>query len=429
MIARYTRKKMAQIWEPAQRFQKMLDVEVAVAKVQAKYKIIPRKAALDIARKGRFNVEKIEEIEKTTRHDVIAFVQCVAESVGESGAYVHFGLTSSDVLDTALSLQVRDAAAEIETGLEGVQKALEKLSKKHALTLCAGRTHGMHAEITSFGVKMAGFLAEFLRQKERLTRAFDQAVVGKLSGAVGTYTTLPEKVEAEVCKLLKIESEAIATQVIPRDRLAEVFCAFAQLAGFIERLAIELRHLQRTEVSEVIENFSPGQKGSSAMPHKKNPISGENLTGLSRLLRSYSLPALENMALWHERDISHSSVERVLLPDAFIVADYSLHRLADLLNHLHVDKDRMQANLNLSQGQLFSSQILLCLVRGGLTRDEAYSLVQELSHRLRPGESLKDKVLKDARTKKHLKRADIEALSKGTHYRDRFEKIIRRVVR
>lgn len=429
MIARYTRKVMAQIWAPENRFQKMLEVEVAVAKVEARHKIIPEKAAREIARKARFKVARIDEIEKTTRHDVIAFVQAVAENVGEYGAYVHYGLTSSDVLDTALALQMREAAVEMSKSFDAVEKALSKISKKHALTLCAGRTHGMHAEITSFGVKMAAFLAEFRRQRERFDRAVEQISIGKLSGAVGTYTTLPEKVEIQVCELLKLTPETLATQVTPRDRVAELFCAFALLAGFVERLAIELRHLQRTEVSEAIENFVQGQKGSSAMPHKKNPISAENLTGLSRLLRSYAVPALENMALWHERDISHSSVERVLLPDAFIVADYALHRLAELINGLHVDKERMLKNVELSHGQLFSSQILLLLVKKGLTRDQAYAIVQDVSHNLKANESLKDKILKEPTAKKILRRSDIEPIFKGAHYRERFVKLVNRVVK
>ncbi len=429
MISRYSRPPMAKIWAAENRFQKMLEVEIAVARVEAKHKMIPLKAARAIAKNGKFKVSRIDEIEKVTRHDVIAFVQCVAENVGEAGAYVHFGLTSSDVLDTALALQVREAGVELQKGFDLVDKNLKKLATKHVLTLCPGRTHGMHAEVTSFGVKMAGFVAELHRQRERFDRALEQVAVGKLSGAVGTYTTLPAKIEEEVCAILKLGVEPVATQVIPRDRMAEVFCALAQLGGFIERLALELRHLQRTEVSEAIENFSAGQKGSSAMPHKKNPISAENLTGLARLLRSYALPALENMALWHERDISHSSVERVILPDSFIVADFALQRLAGLLSELFVDKERMLENIKQSRGQLFSSQLLLLLVSKGLTRDEAYAVVQSLSHGLKANENLKDKFIKDARVKKLVKKSDVEAIFKSSHYRDRFQKIVNRVTK
>jgi adenylosuccinate lyase len=430
MIARYTRKKMAQIWATENRYQKMLDVEVAVARVEAKHKIIPQKAAREIAAKGKFKTARIEEIEQTTKHDVIAFVQSVAESVGpDSGAYIHYGLTSSDVLDTALGLQLKDAAEEMYLRFDELEKTLIRVATKHASTLCAGRTHGMHAELTSFGVKLSGYLAELKRQRERFTTAMKQATVGKLSGAVGTYSSLPANIEIEVCKALGLTPETIATQVVPRDRMAEVFCSLGMLGGFIERLAIEFRHLQRSEVSEVIECFNPGQKGSSAMPHKKNPISAENLTGLARLLRSYVVPALENMALWHERDISHSSVERVILPDAFILADYALDRLNTLVAKAFIDKDRMRANIDLSQGQLFSSQILLLLVRKGLTRDEAYKIVQEVSHNLKSGEQLQDKIMRHPDVKKRLRKNELEAIFKESHYRDRFKNLVAKVIK
>ena len=432
MIARYSRKNMARIWSPENKFRHMLEVEKAVARAEAKHGIIPRKAARDIESKGRFRIERIDEIESITKHDVIAFVQCVAENVGEpSGAYVHFGLTSSDVLDTALSLTLRDAGDELLKTVDRLAATIARLSKKHVTTLMAGRTHGMHAEATSFGIKLAGFLAELHRHRERLERALKQAAIGKLSGAVGTYTTLPPEIETEVCRALRLTSETIATQVVPRDRIAELIAALALLAGFWERLAVELRHLQRTEVGEAIENFTPGQKGSSAMPHKKNPISAENISGLARLIRGYLIASLENMALWHERDISHPSVERVILPDAFIVCDYALARLDELLNGLYIDKERMRANMELSQGQLFSSQILLFMVKKGLTRDEAYRIVQETSHTLKRGQNfvnaLAERMKKDAKLNRRITASDLRAVVKEANFKKRFQTLTDRV--
>ncbi|MCB0386985.1 MAG: adenylosuccinate lyase, partial [Bdellovibrionales bacterium] len=300
MIARYSRPEMEKIWHLENRFQQMLEVEQAVAETQAELGFIPPEAARDIRQKGKFSIERIDEIEKTTRHDVIAFVSAVAENVGENGRYVHYGMTSSDVLDTALSLQVRQAGQVLTASLDRLLTGLRRQMRAHGDSLCPGRTHGMHAEPTSFGMKMAGFVAEFMRHRCRLEQALGQMAVGKLSGAVGTYSTQPDAVEKGVCDRLGLQPETIATQVIPRDRHAELFFAIAMLGSGLERLAIELRHLQRTEVGEVIEGFTPGQKGSSAMPHKKNPISAENITGAARLLRSYLQAGLENVALWHE---------------------------------------------------------------------------------------------------------------------------------
>ncbi|MGE0529288.1 MAG: adenylosuccinate lyase, partial [Bdellovibrionales bacterium] len=327
MIPRYTRPEMGNLWTQEARFQCLLEVELAVAQVQSQLKMIPAEAYEEIRAKARFDVARIEEIEKTTKHDVIAFVSAVAEQVGPSGRYIHYGMTSSDVLDTALSVQIQKASPLLLSRFDRVERALETLVRKHAFTLTAGRTHGMHAEATTFGFKMAGHLSEFRRTRERVMRALAQMKIVKLSGAVGTYSTQPPEVERRVGELLGLEPERVATQVIPRDRHAELLWALAMTGAAIERLAIELRHLQRTEVGEVIENFTPGQKGSSAMPHKKNPISAENLTGLARLLRANAGAALENVVLWHERDISHSSVERVIFPDSFILADYALDRL------------------------------------------------------------------------------------------------------
>jgi adenylosuccinate lyase len=400
-------------WAPEARFEAMLKVELAVADVQAELGIIPAAAAKDLRAKARIDVKEIDRLEATTRHDVIAFVSQVAAVVGENGRFLHYGMTSSDVLDTALSLQVRAAAEVLEASLERLQTALVKLMRAHVSTLCAGRTHGMHAEPTTFGAKLAGHLAELKRHRARFKRAIVQMSVGKLSGAVGTFSAQPIEVEAKVCAKLGLRPEPVSTQVIPRDRHAELLWAMAMIGGGLERLAVELRHLQRTEVGEVFEGFGKGQKGSSAMPHKRNPISAENLTGAARMLRAYLQPALENMALWHERDISHSSVERVVLPDAFILADYAVDRMARLLEGLEVQVDRMRTNMSLSQGQLFSSQLLLALVQKGLSREAAYAVVQELSHGLKSGEKLESAALADSRVTAQLSTEEVRQVFSG----------------
>lgn len=416
MIARYTRKEMAKIWEPEARFRYMLDVEKAVARVQAAQGIIPRKASIDIQKKSKFQIARINEIEKETKHDVIAFVSCVAENVGPSGKFIHYGLTSSDVLDTALSLQIRDAGNLLAETLETLISTLHKSAVKYKNTLCAGRTHGMHAEPTTFGYKLLGHAFEFKRNQKRLEAALEQIEIVKLSGAVGTYSAQSVLVEKKVGELLKLEQESVATQVIPRDRHAQVILAVAQIGSALERLSVELRHLQRTEVGEVVEGFTPGQKGSSAMPHKKNPISGENITGLARVLRSYVSVALENVALWHERDISHSSAERIMFPDVFIAADYMLSRMNDLIKGLYVNSQRMKENIDLSAGNLFSSHVLLALVDKGLSREEAYELVQKSSHGLKKNETLISALKKNKEVMSHLKTAELSTIFSGKRH-------------
>jgi adenylosuccinate lyase len=429
MIHRYTRPEMGQIWEPKARFQKMLDVEIAVAEAQGSLKMIPAKAVQAIRTKSRFEIDKIAEIEKQTKHDVIAFVTNVASHVGEYGRYVHFGMTSSDVLDTASSLQIGEAGDLILKGVQTLKKVMQKLILKNEKTMCAGRTHGMFAEPTTFGFKMAGFYSELLRNEVRVKRAIHQARVAKLSGAVGTYSAQSMAVEAYVAKKLKLKVEPLATQVVPRDRHAEVLWSLAVLGAGIERLSIELRHLQRSEVGEVVEGFTPGQKGSSAMPHKKNPISAENLTGLSRMLRGYADMSMENIALWHERDISHSSVERVIFPDAFILADYAIHRMASLLEGLFVNQERMIENIEKSQGMLFSSHALLMLVDKGWSREDAYAKVQSLSHHLQKGESLKHKILTDKELVGVVKKQEVEDLFSGKKHQKNISKVIQRVLK
>jgi adenylosuccinate lyase len=428
VIERYTRPEMGQIWDLENRFAKMLEVEIAVASSQAELKIIPRAAARQISAKGKFTLKRIAEIESQTKHDVIAFVSSVAENVGEWGRFVHFGMTSSDVLDTAFSLQVRDAGQLLLKSMSFLEKNLKTLARKQSDTLCAGRTHGMFAEPTTFGLKMAGYLAELKRNRERLERALLQMMVCKMSGAVGTYSGQPPEVEAQVAKRLKLVTETVATQVVPRDRHAELISSLALLGAGLERMAIELRHLQRSEVGEVTEGFSRGQKGSSAMPHKKNPISAENITGLSRLLRSYALASLENVALWHERDISHSSVERVVFPDAFILADYAVHRMALLIGGLSVHKKNMLENIERAQGQLFSSQVLLSLVEKGIDRETAYSHIQRLCHSMDKGEHLQSRILKDKELKKILSSQEVRQIFRGEKNKKNIRTILKRVL-
>lgn len=428
MIDRYTRPEMGFVWDQETKFGKMMEVEIAVAEVQASMGIIPRSAAKDIRKKSRFSVKRILEIERETKHDVIAFVSNVAENVGPAGRYVHYGMTSSDVLDTAFSLQVREAGELLTVGLDRLEKALVDKVRKHDETLCAGRTHGMFAEPTTFGLKMAGFLAELRRNRARVDEALEQMMICKLSGAVGTYSAQPPEVEAKVARKLGLVPETIATQVVPRDRHAQMIGALAMVGAGLERLSVELRHLQRSEVGEVTEGFSKGQKGSSAMPHKKNPISAENITGLSRLLRGYAFAALEDVALWHERDISHSSVERVVFPDAFIACDYAVHRMAALIEGLDVNEKRMMENIESSQGQLFSSHILLALVDKGLRREEAYAHVQRLCHSLGRGDQLRRKLLEDKESRKYLSPREIDEIFSGKKHKKAVKSLARRML-
>ena len=416
MISRYTREKMGQLWSQESRFQCMMEVEVAVAQVQADKGLIPADAAKAIASKAKFSIPRILEIEKETKHDVIAFVSNMAENVGEEGRYIHYGLTSSDVLDTALSVQTKKAGLELLNSMDALLNSLAGKMQDTSDIICSGRTHGMHAEPTTFGYKLSGFYAEFKRHRVRLQKALAQMAICKLSGAVGTYSFLSPEIESGVANKLGLTQETLATQVIPRDRHAELMSTFAMIGGGLERLSVELRHLQRNEVGEAYEGFTKGQKGSSAMPHKKNPISSENLTGCARLLRANALAAFENMALWHERDISHSSVERVIFPDSFILCDYALDRMTTVIANLQVDEDRMKANMDLSQGQLFSSHLLLHLVDKGLSREDAYKKIQSVSHGLKQGEHLRDQLMAHAETKKYFDKATIDEIFSGKRH-------------
>ena len=380
MIDRYTRKEMGRIWTLENRYQAWLDVEVAVCRAWSDMGRIPAQAVDNIRAKAAIDVDRILAIEEVTRHDVIAFLTSLEEKVGaEDARYIHLGCTSSDIVDTANALLLVQAGRLILKDIRGLLASIETLAKRHKGVLCMGRTHGIHAEPTSFGLKMAGFYAEFERHLARVEAGVESIRVGKISGAVGTYAFLSPELEQRALDYLELGVDPHSTQIIQRDRYAHFFTSLAILAGGVERLCVELRHLQRTEVLEVEEGFAKGQKGSSAMPHKKNPISAENMSGLSRLLRSNALASLENQALWHERDISHSSVERVIMPDSTILADYVLTRLTRLLDGLVVKPERMRENMERSYGLYFSQRVLTSLIATGLPRQKAYEAVQRLA--------------------------------------------------
>lgn len=376
MIDRYTRPEMAALWTQENRYRAWLRVELAVCRAWNERGVIPDADLAEIEAKADIDAARIETIEATTRHDVIAFLTSLEEKIGPASRFIHLGCTSSDIVDTANALLMTEAGRRILDDFDRVLDALKDLALRHRGLICIGRTHGVHAEPTTFALKLAGFHAEFQRHRARFADAVEDARVGKISGAVGTYAFLAPEVEARACELLGLRPDVISTQIVQRDRYAHYFTALAVAAGGIERLCTELRHLQRTEVREVEEGFAEGQKGSSAMPHKRNPISAENMCGLARLIRSNSLAAMENQALWHERDISHSSVERVILPDSTILADYVLHRLARLIAGLRVLPENMERNLRASHGLFFSQRVLTGLVESGMPRQDAYVLVQ-----------------------------------------------------
>lgn len=376
MIERYSREEMAEIWSLNSKFQYYLEVEKAVCKAYNKMGLIPDSALKDILSKASFSVKRIDEIEKEVHHDVIAFLTNVNENVGDSSRYIHMGLTSSDVIDTALALQIKDAGKIILKDIEDIISTIKDKAKEHKKTVCIGRSHGVHAEPMTFGVKLCGWIDLFERNKRNFEKALLEARVGQISGPVGTYSNINPQVEFLTCEYLGLRPAKFSTQVIARDIHAQYIQALSLIACIIEQIAVELRHLQRTEVLETEEAFSKGQKGSSAMPHKKNPISSENLSGLARVVRANSLAAMENIPLWHERDISHSSVERIIFPDSSILVDYMLARLNDTIKNLIVHKDNMLKNTNLFGGIVFSQKVLLKLCSKGLLREDAYKIVQ-----------------------------------------------------
>jgi adenylosuccinate lyase len=381
VIPRYTREEIGAVWTQQRRMNAWLEVELAATDAWAAEGVVPEEAARACRERASFTVEAVEERERTTGHDVAAFVDVVSSSIGDEGRWLHYGLTSSDVLDTALALQLSDAGEIILRGARAYRDALVARAQEFAETLCVGRTHGVHAEPTTFGLKLASFAFEADRNVQRLEGAFEQLRVGKLSGAVGTYASVPPSVEARVMEALGLAREDVSTQVVPRDRHSVLLARIAIAGGGLERFATEIRNLQRTEVREVEEPFGAGQKGSSAMPHKRNPILAERITGLSRVLRGYSQVGLENIALWHERDISHSGAERVVLPDSTIALDYTQNIATRLVEGMTVRTDRMRENIELTHGALFSQRALTALVESGMARDDAYRLVQESAQR------------------------------------------------
>jgi len=381
VIPRYTRPEIGAVWTPQAKMEAWLEVELAATDAWAEEGVVPAEAATAARERAAFTVEAVEEREKVTDHDVAAFVDVVAASVGEGGRWIHYGLTSSDVLDTALALQLRRAGEIVVAGARAYRDALVERALEHRETLCVGRTHGVHAEPTTFGLRLAGFAFEADRNLGRLERAFEQLALGKLSGAVGTYASVPPAVEARVMERLGLGREDVATQVIPRDRHAQLLAAIAIAGAGLERFATEVRNLQKTELREVEEPFAAGQKGSSAMPHKRNPIRTERITGLARVLRGYAQTGFENVALWHERDISHSGAERVILPDATILLDYAQDLAAKVAAGMTIRPERMRETLELTHGALFSQRALTALVESGMSRDDAYRIVQENAQR------------------------------------------------
>lgn len=416
MIPRYSRPQMAALWTDEAKFQLWLDVETVCLEALVKEGLAPQNALEDVRAKGAFSVARVLEIESEVKHDVIAFLTNVAEHVGESARFLHLGMTSSDLLDTCFSLQLCRATDLILEALSGLLAAVKKRAFEYEFTPCIGRSHGIHAEPTTFGLKVASWYAELLRQRERLEFCRKDMAVGAISGPVGTFAYLAPTVEAYVCERLGLRADPVSTQVISRDRHAALFSAFAGLGSTLERIVIEIRHLQRTEVREAEEFFSKGQKGSSAMPHKRNPVLSENITGLARLLRAWAGSALENVALWHERDISHSSVERVIAPDITVTLDFMLGRVTGLIEKLVVYPKNMERNLNLTRGLVFSGSVLVELAKAGMSREQAYAVVQK--HALSTwedlneggaGATLKERLSGDAEVRKLLDEKALEA--------------------
>ena len=428
MISRYTRKEMGTLWEPENKFQKWLDVEIAVCEAWAELGEIPQDTLSVIKAKARFDIARIDEIEKTIKHDVISFLTSVAEFVGPESRFIHKGLTSSDVVDTALSLLMREAADLIINDLRELMEVFKTQALKYKDVPCMGRSHGIHAEPMTFGLKFALWYADSKRCIARLERAREVINVGKISGAVGTFSNIPPEIEEMVCNKLALTPESVATQVVQRDRHAEYMTSLALVAGGIEKIAVEIRHLQRTEVLEAEEPFTAGQKGSSAMPHKRNPVGSENLTGLARIVRSNAIAALENIALWHERDISHSSVERIIIPDSTILIDYMLNRLQGIVKDLHVYPERMKANMERSYGLFNSQRVLLTLIDKGMVREDAYLMVQRNAmESWSRGVSFMELLIKDKDIAEYISEAEIRGIFDLDYYLRNIDFIFDRV--
>ena len=428
MIPRYSRPDMARLWSDESRFGTWLAVEIAATEVLAGRGVVPPEALAAIKKGARFEVTRIEEIEREVQHDVIAFVSAVVENIGPEGRWLHYGLTSSDVVDTALAILMRDACDLIRTGLEGLMDAVREKAFRHRHAPMIGRTHGVHAEPMTFGVKMALWHAELQRHLARLDRARTTIAVGKLSGAVGTFSHLPPEVEEEVCGRLGLRPVPVSSQILQRDRHAEVMTTLALVAASLEKFAIEVRALQKTEVRELEEPFGKGQKGSSAMPHKRNPVGCEQVSGLARLVRANALAALENVPLWHERDISHSSVERVIIPDSFLALDHMLHRFTRIVRGMAVNEERMLHNLELGKGLVFSGQLLLELTARGMRREDAYRVVQ--GHAMEAwerGEDFRTRVREDPEIRKTLREEEVDEIFRLERYLDHVDTIFARV--
>ncbi|HEX9020092.1 MAG TPA: adenylosuccinate lyase [Nitrospirota bacterium] len=428
MIRRYSRPEMSGLWEPESRYRAWLEVELLACEANARLGLIPKKALAAIRKKASFTVRRIDEIEKIVKHDVIAFLTAVGETVGPDSRYIHLGLTSSDVLDTSLASLMRTAAGIIIDDIRIVLKTLKRKALQHKHTAMIGRSHGVHAEPVTFGLKMALWYEEMQRGLERMLRARDVISVGKVSGAVGTFANIDPFVETYVCSRLGLRPEPVATQVVQRDRHAEFLSALALIASSIEKFSVELRHLQRTEVLEAEEYFSEGQKGSSAMPHKRNPISAENLSGLARVVRANSIAAMENIALWHERDISHSSVERIIIPDSTILIDYMLARFNGLVDKLFVYPENMRRNMAISRGLFYSEAVMLALVEKGLTRETAYSYVQRNAMEVwKRGGDFKQRLKDDQDIRKRLSDREIDGCFDLSHTLKKVDYIFKRV--
>ena len=428
MIPRYAREKMTAIWSPENRYRKWLDIEILACEAMAERGEIPLSSLKNIREKAGFDVSRIDEIEKTTKHDVIAFLTSVTEKVGEDGRFLHMGMTSSDVLDTSLALLLREAADILIEDLDALLAALKKKAIDHKNTLMIGRSHGIHAEPITFGLKMAIWYTEMERNRERMIRARETISTGKLSGAVGTFSFIDPSIETYVCLKLGLKPAPVSSQIVQRDRHAEYFTTLAIIASSLDKFSQEIRLLQRTEVREAEEFFSPGQKGSSAMPHKRNPVLSENLSGLSRLMRSYALSALEDIALWHERDISHSSVERIIGPDATILLDFMLSRFAGLISQLVIYPERMLANLQMTKGVIFSQMVLLKLIERGISREGAYAIVQRSAMRSwQEGIEFHELLLRDKEVIAKLNAEELAAAFKVENFLTHVDFIFKRV--
>ena len=427
MIPRYSRPEMARLWTDQHKFRTWLKVELAVCQVKYRRGEIPKKAWDTIRKKSKFSVKRILEIEEEVKHDVIAFLTAVAENVGPDSRYIHVGMTSSDVLDTALAMILTEAMDQILAGVPALLDAIRKQALTHKHTPCMGRSHGVHAEPTTFGLKMAVWYGEVQRAVERLELAREQIGYGQISGAVGTCAHLSPEIEEEALKLLGLKTAPVSTQIIQRDRHAFFMSALASLACSLEKFAVEIRNLQRTEILEVEESFGSKQKGSSAMPHKKNPITAEQITGLARVIRSNSIAAFENVALWHERDITHSSVERVILPDSCILTDYILSRMTRLVDNLQVYPENMQANIDLNRGLIYSQKVMLALAESGMTREKAYRIVQKQAMRAwKEGKDFRNLIRRDPEVKKRLDSKTLNRLFDQKQYLLHVDTLFRR---